>query len=74
MIEITLRDYFAGLAMSSLIRNYSVEEEFKAFSQQVKQTGLTPPEIFAKMAYENADAMLKFRNENSSSAIGSTPD
>lgn len=57
----TLRDFFAAKAMYALIRNYSQESDFNAFSKQCADKGMSPPELFAGMAYENADAMLKAR-------------
>jgi hypothetical protein len=47
-ISMTLRDYFAGLAMQAFLGS---------------RTGLTPNEVFAQDAYKMADAMLVARGE-----------
>lgn len=59
----TMRDYFAAKAMQALIRNYTADEDFKAFSKQSDDKGIGVPELIAGMAYENADAMLIERSK-----------
>lgn len=63
MEGMTLRDWFAGKALSALIRNYSCEKDFEAFTTQAKMRNLAIPQLLAGMAYENADAMLAARQK-----------
>ena len=48
--EFTLRDYFAGQALAGIMSN--IKDDF----------GDNPLETIAKICYDYADAMLKYRN------------
>jgi len=52
----TLRDYFAGLALQGFVSNRQYSEMFSG------NNGFPIPDFIAKTAYEIADAMLKIRS------------
>lgn len=56
----TLRDYFAAMAMQSILRGYDVVSSFE--DEEVNDPeGM--PKLIAKDAYIMADAMLKARKK-----------
>lgn len=56
-----LRDYFAAKAMQAMMSN----PDFVLFiGKEASKRGVDANELFAKAAYEAADALLKERNKN----------
>lgn len=51
----SLRDWFAGMAMQALIVATATDPELKRASEEAR---LQPPECFAIAAYKTADAMI----------------
>lgn len=57
----TLRDYFAGMAMAALIAEPLNEGESSTAWRWTSQLLLSGPDTFAHAAYMMADAMLRAR-------------
>ena len=61
----SLRDYFASLAMQAFITSSLQDQDnTKAFTQIQKQTDLNAPGMAARMSYNMADAMLEERKKD----------
>lgn len=56
----TLRDYFAAKALPMAAADDKI---YGTTLECAKAAGLNPPQAFAKMAYEIADAMIAERNK-----------
>ena len=59
----TLRDYFAAKAMQASITCFASPGYATALRTIAKADGNTDVEYLSRMAYEQADAMLKERNK-----------
>ena len=59
----TLRDRFAMAALTGVMAAMSSEQHFKALVAAGKEMDVPTEEAIANMAYEQADAMLRKRDE-----------
>ncbi len=59
----SLRDWFAGMALQGVLALDSSDVARKATAQMAKKFGEATPEVYSALAYELADAMLAAREK-----------
>lgn len=54
----TLRDWFAGMALQGMVAAMRSDEGAAAYNDIAESEGLTPPQLVAALAYRYADAVI----------------
>ncbi len=57
----SLRDWFAGLAMREIVGSITSESEYQRLRQHAQDQGKSVSQWIARDAYKQADAMLEAR-------------